>query len=160
MTHAGALTGACSKHGNNDSGRHMKITRREFTASTGLLVAATHPLTSALATAASAISEPIVETTYGKVRGVVKDGVYSFKGIPYGASTTGANRFMPPQKPVAWSGIRDCLEWGPLAPQPASSGLNPASGMGKDFATFFGTQPDSPSSQSEDCLTLNILRPD
>ena len=111
-------------------------------------------MTPALATAAV---EPVVETTSGKIRGAVKDGIYSFKGVPYGASTAGVNRFMPPQKPTPWSGVRDCLEWGPLAPQPTQSGLNPSSGMGKDFATYFGTQPDAPSKQSEDCLMLNIF---
>ena len=134
----------------------MKLTRREFTAGSGLLLAANLPMTSALA---DTTREPIVETTSGKIRGAVKDGVYAFKGVPYGASTAGANRFMPPQKPAPWSGVRDCLEWGPLAPQPASSGLNPSAGMGKDFATFFGTQPDSPSVRSEDCLVLNVFTP-
>ena len=46
--------------------------------------------------------QPIVETTYGKVRGTVCDGVNIFRGIPYGDSTAGVNRFMPPlaAKPI------------------------------------------------------------
>ena len=39
------------------------------------------------------------DTTYGKVQGMANAGIKEFKGIPYGASTAGKNRFMPPQKP-------------------------------------------------------------
>ena len=39
---------------------------------------------------------PIVEIASGKLRGISAAGVYSFKGVPYGASPTGPNRFMPP----------------------------------------------------------------
>ena len=45
------------------------------------------------------------KTQYGSVRGLLKDGVQQFWCVPYGASTAGANRFMPRQKPAAWSGV-------------------------------------------------------
>src|SRR5690606_37944917 len=56
---------------------------------------------------------PIVETTYGTISGDVEDGVYSFKGIRYAK----AERFMPPQEPDSWEGVREHTEFGPIAPQ-------------------------------------------
>src|SRR5215467_5737552 len=49
-----------------------------------------------------------VETTSGKVQGMNNVGIREFKGIPYGASTGGKNRFMPPKKPAPWTGVREC----------------------------------------------------
>ncbi len=57
------------------------------------------------------------ETTFGRVRGVDADGIKTFKGIPYGASTAGKNRFMPPVDPAKWTGVRDALAYGSSAPQ-------------------------------------------
>ena len=50
------------------------------------------------------------KTQYGSVRGLLKDGVQQFWCVPYGALDRGANRFMPPQKPAAWSGVKDHFE--------------------------------------------------
>ena len=36
------------------------------------------------------------------------DGVVSWIGIPFGAGTGGAARFMPPREPPAWTAAMDC----------------------------------------------------
>jgi para-nitrobenzyl esterase len=59
----------------------------------------------------------IAETTYGKVRGFIHKDIYNFLGIPYGANTTGKNRFMPPQKPEPWTAIYPAVYWPNAAPQ-------------------------------------------
>jgi para-nitrobenzyl esterase len=100
-------------------------------------------------------AEAIAETAYGKVRGVNNDGVYTFKGIPYGATTGGANRFMPPQKPAPWAGVRDCLDWGAMCPQVSGGGAL-ATGMGRDFGLLFGVGAFTRTAD-EDCLVLNVF---
>jgi hypothetical protein len=49
---------------------------------------------------AAELGSPVVDTASGKIRGDAADGINAFKGVPYDASTAGANRFMPPQKPA------------------------------------------------------------
>ena len=94
---------------------------------------------------AAAEAAPIVTTRYGKVRGFAEDGVKIFKGIPYGASTEGANRFMPPKTPQPWSDVRDATQFGNRAPQTDATGFMEEEVVALDRRT-----------QSEDCLRLNI----
>jgi para-nitrobenzyl esterase len=94
----------------------------------------------------------VVETTSGKVAGTRTDGVLAFRTIPYAASTAGANRFRPPQPPVAWTGVRDCSAFAGKAPQ---AGLRPATRP--ELENFSGTADPSP--ETEDCLTVNVWTP-
>ena len=87
-------------------------------------------------------ASPVVATTAaGKVRGTALDGVNIFKGIPYGATTAGKNRFLAPMKPSPWTETRDALAYGPTAPQ----------AIGR-------TRRNAPA-EGEDCLVLNVFTP-
>ena len=41
---------------------------------------------------AAHVQQPVVETTAGKIRGATASGVHAFKGVPYGASSSGRDR--------------------------------------------------------------------
>jgi para-nitrobenzyl esterase len=60
---------------------------------------------------------PVAKTIAGKISGYDAGmGIAAFKGIPYGLDTA-QTRFAAPKKPVGWSDVRVCTEWGPRAPQ-------------------------------------------
>ena len=91
------------------------MARREFFAGLayaagGLTIAYSFPGLSSVA--AWAAGDPVVETSYGRIRGFSNDGICTFRGVRYGASTAGKNRFMPPRKPEPWQGIHDATSYG------------------------------------------------
>jgi para-nitrobenzyl esterase len=92
-----------------------------------------------------------VETTSGKVQGIVTAGIKQFKGIPYGASTSGKNRFMPPKKPAPWTGVRECFGHGQICPQTPSN-------LRSDYGMMIMWDQQN-GGMGEDCLMLNVWTP-
>ncbi len=94
----------------------------------------------------------ITNTKYGKVQGYILNGIYYYLGIPYGAPTSGANRFMPPQKPKPWAETFPALYWGNSAPQIVEGKYtNNAYGAFRDHWNY--------DDVSEDCLRINVFTP-
>ncbi len=93
----------------------------------------------------------VTDTQYGKVRGFIIRGINTFLGIPYGADTAGANRFMPPQKPASWSNVFPAVWWGNSSPQ----------NMEKKYANAYSSFIDhwNYDDVSEDCLRINVWTP-
>ena len=126
----------------------MRPSRRDFIRHACVLAAAS----SAALRSADAESQFITaETAFGRVRGVDVDGVKVFKGIPYGASTAGNRRFMPPANPPTWTGVRDVLAYGPSAPQREP-------GVDRGTSALAVAAAGLPA-EGEDCLRLNIWTP-
>ncbi|OOG70590.1 carboxylesterase/lipase family protein [Algoriphagus sp. A40] len=90
----------------------------------------------------------VANTGFGKIRGYQLNGVYTFLGVPYGQNTAGKNRFMPPQKPEKWEGIKDTVWWGNTAPQIMD---NRYAAVHYSFADHWNYDD-----VSEDCLKLNV----
>jgi para-nitrobenzyl esterase len=97
----------------------------------------------------------VVETTGGKVRGAIADGIHIFRGIPYGAPTGGRARFMSPAAVKPWAGVRDSFEYGDQAVQVRVSLDRILTGgtAGRDTSNLI---PVWSTKQSEDCLNLNV----
>jgi len=108
-------------------------------------------LASALGQDSKAAPGATIETTLGKVRGTTLAGVQTFRGVPYAASTAGANRFMPPAKRQPWNNVREAYELGLRAPQRNSDFLGQ---VPKIFEVMCPAEP-----MGEDCLVLNVWTP-
>jgi para-nitrobenzyl esterase len=148
----------------------MKSTRRNFIQSLGVGVAGLGISNNAVANTVTTAALPnpkkannddqvllvgdniaVANTEYGKIRGFILRGITTFLGIPYGADTSGKNRFMPPQKPAAWTEIRPTVWWGNSAPQI----------MEKRYANVYASFVDhwNYDDVSEDCLKINVWTP-
>src|SRR5579871_852680 len=114
---------------------NVKIDRRAFlgTGIAGLTILGT-------GYAAQTKTTAVVETTSGKIRGLVINKVNAFKGVPYGT----ADRFMAAGRPAPWTGIRETVEWGHEAPQ----------GPHTEIPEVAGTIPKSTTIVGEDCQVL------
>ena len=89
-----------------------------------------------------------VATSAGKIRGLLLDNkVHAFKGVPYGESTAGARRFLPPVKVQPWTGVRDAFALGHRSPL-VDSTLVP------EWTPLNIREP-----MGEDCLNLNVWTP-
>jgi len=145
----------------------MKSSRRNFIQSLGVGAAgigvsnavAANPLTHP-ATAKPADDDQILfvgdniavaSTEHGKVRGFILRGIHTYLGIPYGADTSGKNRFMPPQKPGPWKDVKPAVWWGNTAPQI----------MEKRYSNVYASFVDhwNYDDVSEDCLKINVWTP-
>ena len=143
------------------------MNRRDFLRNTSLI--AFSGITLFDSVMASGGDPVIAETVFGKVRGMESRGIKIFKGIPYGASTAGANRFMPPADPDSWTGVRDALEYGHSAPQsitPAPAGFltqqpvgNTPKLSGPSIFKALDVPGNKPTGEGEDCLVLNVWTP-
>lgn len=85
-------------------------------------------------------TNPVVDTTYGPVRGVDDGRVRVFKGVRYGAPPVGEWRWRAPQPPEPWTDVADATAYGGICPQP----VLPALPLG------------STARMDEDCLFLNV----
>lgn len=114
-----------------------------------LIASRSYALVGVLILASTAQAQlPAVQITEGALRATMNGAVATYLGVPYAASTAGANRWRPPQPPAPWSGARaatafglDCQQDPPYQP-PGGSPWTPE------------YMPSGP--MSEDCLFLNV----
>ncbi|HEY6640510.1 carboxylesterase/lipase family protein [Povalibacter sp.] len=92
----------------------------------------------------------IARTQYGKVRGYLDEGVFTFKGVPYGQTTAGENRWLPAKAPTPWNDELPTLVYGANCPQ----NLHPWTATAQTFI-----QDWVDGWISEDMLKLNIWTP-
>ncbi len=89
---------------------------------------------------------PVAHTALGDLRGIFRDGIAAFYGVPYAAPPVGDLRFAPAAPVSSWSGPRDASQHGPVAPQLPSR-----------LTAVVGDDPSG--HQAENCLTLTICTP-
>lgn len=86
----------------------------------------------------------LFRTVNGQVRGLrTAPGVVAVLGVPYAAPPFGPDRFKAPRPAPGWAGVRECVAFGPIAPQSAELPGAPAWSPG-----------------DEDVLSLNVWTTD
>ena len=92
------------------------------------------------------VTEPVVRTAAGQVRGRSEGGVAVFRGIPFAQPPVGDLRFAAPRPARAWDGVREAAMFGPPPPQ----------------SRFLLTPvpPPAPGADPDDWLTVNVFSPD
>ena len=88
--------------------------------------------------------KPVVDTKYGKLRGVSYGGVDLFMGVKYAE----AGRFRMPTEPQPWEGVKNAYVYGPISPQ---------MGEPRPFPFYRGLL--LLQKEGEDCQNLNIWAP-
>lgn len=86
----------------------------------------------------------VIDTTTGRLEGLVESGLHVFRGIPFAQPPLGEHRLRPPQPVRPWTGVREATAFGAWAPQNAPA------------TTLSG---EMPGAQDESCLTLNVWTP-
>ncbi|WP_232675996.1 carboxylesterase/lipase family protein [Nocardioides sp. R-C-SC26] len=93
-------------------------------------------------------SDPrVARTDQGGLRAVAEDGMRSWRGVRFAAPPVGARRWQPPAAPGSWDGVRNADSFGPDCVQP-------------DLYTYGQRRLTAKQDSSEDCLFLNVVRPD
>ena len=145
-----------------DTVNRTRLTRREAlllsaTAGVGLAAGKSAAASDSIKTAAHQgpgnLSTPrsaITKTQYGKVRGYLDGGVFTFKGVPYGQTAGGENRWLPAKPPKPWTDEFPALVYGANCPQ----NLHTWTGSEQTFI-----QDWDDGWISEDMLKLNIWTP-
>lgn len=87
---------------------------------------------------------PVATTNYGKLRGVEREGTFIFRGIKY----ADADRFMMPERPKAWEGTKNAVNFGYACPEMKRPGLED---------NFYN--PHFWQVQDENCQYLNVWTP-
>ena len=88
--------------------------------------------------------KPVVETKFGKLRGVTYGDISFFMGIRYAK----AKRFHMPEEPEPWEGVKNAYTYGPVCPLMFTA-TPPAYYRGLHMLQAY----------SEDCQNLNIWAP-
>ncbi len=146
----------------SDSPKRARLNRRDLlriSAAAGLGLAVSKPDGAMDSIKTAAHQEPgncatphtaVANTQYGKVRGFVDGGVFTFKGVPYGQNTGGESRWLPAKPPKSWDGEYPALIYGANCPQH----LHDFTAIEQSFL-----QDWDDGYMSEDMLKLNVWTP-